>query len=154
MRFLALATIALLAACGSSSEKAPAAKPAAAKPKPPDLSRHFPQKDRGEVAIVGDNVMGSKVLPGGNVAEYKTGAKTWRLFLVQAKSAEAAAILLLDYKSTLKDPKYVPAFGAYFGADGQTPVFVLQKGVYLAGIAGLSEKDADPIAREFAARLN
>ena len=153
MRATLILITGLLAGCGSQ-ETAPAPKPAAARPRPPDLSRFFPQKDRADVSIVDGNIMGSKVLPGGNVAEYRAGAKTWRLFLVQAKSAEAAAILLLDYKSTLKDPKYVPAFGAYFGADGETPVFVLQKGTYLAGIAGLSEKDADPIAREFAARLN
>lgn len=154
MKHLLLAAIALLAACSASPEKAVPAKPAAAAAKPPDLTRYFPAKDRLSVEIVGDNILGSKALPGGNVAEYRAGAKAWRLFLVQAKSAEAAAILLLDYKTTLKDPKYVPAFGAYFGADGETPVFVLQKGTYLAGIAGLSEKDADPAAREFAARLN
>jgi hypothetical protein len=142
-----------LASC-STPQTTPSVKPAAAKPKPPDLSRYFPQKNQTGVEITEGDLMGSPVLPGGNVASYQAGAKTWRLFLVQAKSPEAAAILLLDYKSTLKDPKYVPAFGAYFGTSGETPVFVLQKGVYLAGIAGLSEKEADPIAREFAARLN
>lgn len=154
MRYLTLAALAALLACGTAPESAAPAKPAAHKPKAPDLSRFFPQRDRTGVEIVDDDLMGSKVLPGGNVATYASGAKTWRLFLVQAKSAESAAILLLDYKTTLKDPKYVPAFGAYFGADADKPVFVLQKGSYLAGIAGLNEKDADPIAREFAARLN
>jgi hypothetical protein len=149
---LVVLMLGLAAGCGAP-EATPPPK-AAAKPKPPDLSRFFPQKDRLEVTIVEDHVMGSQALPGGNVAEYRAGAKRWRLFLVPAKSAEAAAILLLDYKSTLKDPRYVPAFGAYFGADGETPVFVLQKGPYLAGVAGLAEKDADPVAREFAARLN
>jgi hypothetical protein len=153
MKLPMLLLAALLAAC-SPGENAPPPKPAAAKPKPPDLSRYFPQKNQTGVEIVDDNLMGSKALPGGNLATYQAGARSWSLFLVQAKSAEAAAILLLDYKSTLAEPKYVPAFGAYFGSDGPTPIFVLQKGPYLAGIAGLSEKDADPIAREFAARLN
>lgn len=154
MKRFALAALAVFTACSPLPETRETAKPAPAKPKPPDLSRFFPAKDRTGVEIVDGNLMGSKVLPGGNVATYAAGSKSWRLFLVQAKSPEAAAILLLDYKTTLKDPKYVPAFGAYFGADGDTPVFVLQKGVYLAGIVGLSEKDADPVAREFAARLN
>jgi hypothetical protein len=133
-------------------ESAP--KPAVQAAKPPDLSNRFPDKNRLDMKLVEDHVLGKTVLPGGNVASYKSGKKTWQLFLVRSKNPESAAILLLDFKSTLANPKYMGAFGGYFGMDGSMPVFVLQKGPYLAGITGLSEKEADPIAREFAARLN
>jgi len=44
--------------------------------------------------------------------------------------------------------------GGYFGMDGAAPVYILQKGAFLAGFVGLPEKDADLLARQFAARLN
>jgi hypothetical protein len=43
--------------------------------------------------------------------------------------------------------------GGYFGMDGDRPVYIFQKGVFLAGFVGLPEKDADVLARQFAARL-
>ena len=38
--------------------------------------------------------------------------------------------------------------------DGALPVYVFPKGAYLAGLVGLPEKDADLLARQFAARLD
>ncbi len=154
MRAFALVAICLAACAPTPRQPEPwAAAVEKPKPKPPDLTNLFPPKDRVTVEIVDDHLLDSDVLPGGNLATYRRGAKSWQLFVVATKSAEAAAILLLDYKTTLTDPKYNGAFGAYVGAAGSTPIFVLQKSSYLAGIAGLNEKDADPVAREFAARI-
>lgn len=104
--------------------------------------------------LVEDHVLGKDFLPGGNVAEYKRKGKTYQQFLVHAKSAEAAALLMFDYKGHLRDAKYLPHMGGYFGADGAMPVYLFQKGAFLAGFTGLPEKEADPLARQFAARLN
>ncbi len=151
---LIVAAVCGLAAC-SPSASPPESAPKQSQPSPPpDLTALFPPKDRVDVRVVTGHVLDKDVLPGGNVASYESGKRTWQLFLVQEKSAEAAAILLLNYKTTLTDPKYVGSFGAYYGIDAGKPVFVLQKGSYLAGIVGLTDKQADPVAREFAARLN
>ena len=104
--------------------------------------------------LVDDHVLGKDFLPGGNVAEYRRKGKTYQQFLVHAKSAEAAALLLFDFKGHLRDAKFLPHMGGYFGMDDTTPVYILQKGVFLAGFVGLSEKDADLLARQFAARLD
>jgi hypothetical protein len=152
--FAVLAAL-LLSGCGSN-ESAPAPAAPAAEPKvekPADESARFPKKDLISTTLVEDHVLGKGLLPGGNVATYRSREKTYQLFLVRLKNGEAAAIKLLDFKSTLGTFKYLPAFGGYYGMDGATPVFVFQKGPFLAGITGLTEKEADPIAREFAARL-
>ena len=67
---------------------------------------------------------------------------------------EAAALLLFDYKKRMENPKLIPHFGGYYGKDGDRMVFVFAKGSWVAGVAGLPEKDADLAARELAARLN
>jgi hypothetical protein len=61
--------------------------------------------------------------------------------------------LLLDLKTTLVDPAYIASMGGYFGTDSGKPVYVFAKNKYLAGITGLAEDLADPIARQLAARL-
>lgn len=147
--------LAVLSACGSPppKETAPNA-PAAAPVKPPDESRRFSLADQVSMRLVGDHVLGKDFLPGGNVAEYRRKGKTYQQFLVRAKSPEAAALLLFDFKGHLHDAKFLPHMGGYFGMDGATPVYMFQKASFLAGFAGLAEKDADPLARQFAARLN
>lgn len=100
------------------------------------------------------HVLDKGMLPGGNVAEYRSGGQPYRLFLAKAKNSEAAAVMLFDLKSTLGAAKYLPAFGGYYGADGVIPMFIFQKGPFVAGVVGLIEQQADPVAREFAARLN
>lgn len=114
----------------------------------------FPKAGLIDATIVDDHVMGKGFLPGGNVANYNLKGKSYQLFLVRATSSAAAALLLFDYKGNLASFKYLPHFGGYFGIDGASTVFIFQKGSFLAGVAGLPEKDADPIAREFAVRLN
>jgi hypothetical protein len=67
---------------------------------------------------------------------------------------EAAALLVFEFKGKLKDAKLIPHFGGYYGLDGEKKIFVFPKLAYLAGVVGLSEKDADGIARDFAARIH
>ena len=147
--------LAVLFGCGSPPPKETAQNAAAtASVKPPDESRRFPLADQVSMRLVDDHVLGKDFLPGGNVAEYRRKGKTYQQFLVRAKSPEAAALLLFDFKGHLRDAKFLPHMGGYFGLDGATPVYILQKGAFLAGFVGLAEKDADLLARQFAARLN
>lgn len=145
-----------LAACGGQSEApAEAAKQAApARPKPPDESRRFPAEGRLKVDLIDANLLGKHYLPGGNLAEYERNGKKFRMFLAVAETPDAAAFLMLDFKNDLADAKYVSHMGGYFGRDGDEPVFVLQKGKYLAGVVGLDEQQADLAARELASRLD
>ena len=78
----------------------------------------------------------------------------YQIFIVETDSAQDAAILLLDLKVTLKDPAYIAWMGGYYGTDAARPVYGFAKGKYLAGVVGLAEDKADPIARQLAARLN
>ncbi len=147
-----LALVALLAGCGAPVAAPP---PVATKPaKPADETNKFPAKDRVQVEIAEEHVLGIAKLPAGNVAAYQAAGRQWKLFLIKTKSNEAAALLLFDYKASLANVKFVPHFGGYAGDDGATPMFLFQKGPFLAGVAGLPEKDADTLARDFAARLS
>src|SRR5260370_24814809 len=147
--------LATLCACGGAP---PAPQTQSARAMAPekqvDEQRRFPLTDQTSMRLVEDHVLGKDFLPGGNVAEYKRKGKTYQQFLVHAKNPEAAALLMFDYKSRLREAKYLPHMGGYFGMDSATPVYLFQKGAFLAGFAGLPEKDADPLARQFAARLN
>jgi len=104
--------------------------------------------------LLDDHILGKDFLPGGNVAEYRRKGKTYQQFLVHLKSPDAAALLLFDFKNHLRDAKFLPHMGGYFGMDGAAPVYVFPKGAFLAGIVGLPEKEADLLARQFAARLD
>jgi len=149
------AAMAVLCACGSAPPKEqPQNAPASAALKPVDESRRFPVADRVSLRLVADHVLGKDYLPGGNVAEYHRRRTAYQQFLVHSQSAEAAALLLFDFKGHLRDAKYLAHMGGYFGMDGSTPVYIFQKGVFLAGLLGLPEKEADPLARQFAARLD
>jgi len=93
-------------------------------------------------------------MPGGTLAHYKKGKTEYDMFAARLSSPEDAAILLLDWKKVLADAKLIPSFGGYFGQDAGRPVFVFAKGSWIAGIAGLPEKQADQQARILAAELN
>lgn len=140
-----------LAACGTPPAAPP---PPPVKVKPADESSKFPAQDRIKVEIAEEHVLGKAKLPAGNEATYQAKGRQWQLFLIKAKSNEAAALLLFDYQGALADVKFVAHFGGYSGEDGGTPMFLFQKGPYLAGVAGLPEKDADALARLLAARLS
>ncbi len=148
----------LAVSCGGGSKPepeaaAPAAPPARKVPKPVDESARFPKKDLIEVKLVEGHVLDKGLLPGGNVGFYRNARRSYQLFLIKTPTTEAAALLLNDFKSSLGAFKYVPSFGGFYGMDGATPVFAFQKSVYLAGVVGLTQEEADAVAREFAARL-
>ncbi len=128
-------------------------KVAAAPAKPVDETRRFPVTDQVSIELVNDKLLGKTFLPGGNLAQYKHGSKTYRQFLVHGKSPEDAAVMMFDYKQTLRDAKFIAHMGGYFGFDGDQPVYLFAKKSVLAGIVGLPEKDADVLARQFAAHL-
>ena len=153
-----LSLVALLSVACSSPEKvaersaSPLPAPAPTE-KPADETGKFPEKNRVAVRIDDPHIFGKGMLPAGNVAVYKNKDVSYQLFLAKAKNPEAAAIMLFDLKNSMGVAKYVPSFGGYYGVDNGAPLFVFQKGSYVAGVTGLLEKDADPIAREFAARV-
>ena len=152
----AVAAFGMLTACGGSSppQQQTAQTSTPVKAKPIDESRRFPLADQVSIQLVNDKLLGKDFLPGGNLAGYSHKGRSWEQFLVRASSAEAAALLLFDFKNHLQDAKYLPHMGGYFGLDSGKPFYIFQKGVFLAGFAGLPEKEADPLARQFAARLN
>ena len=92
-------------------------------------------------------------MPGGNLANYKTRDGEYEMFLVQAADPQAAAFMLLDWKSAMTGSKYLAHMGGYAGTLDGKPIYVFSKGPYLAGISGLPEPKADTVARVFAARL-
>lgn len=147
------AALFLLGGCGGSTEKK-AEAPVKKKPAIADETQRFPAEGRVEAKVVEDHVLGREFLPGGNVAHYKRGKQEFDMFLIRTSVPEAAALLLFDYKKRMENPKLIAHFGGYYGKDGDRMVFVFAKGPWVAGVAGLPEKDADMAARELAARLN
>lgn len=145
----------LLTGCGEEPKQPPKAAPAPAPTavKPADESRRFPLKERTGTMVVQDKLLGHDFLPGGNVATYERGAKRYKLFLIRLSDPAKAGILLLDYKTRLKDAKFVASFGGYFGDDEGKPVFVFSKNEWLMGVQGLNQQEADAVAREFAGRI-
>ena len=146
----------ILTGCGSSPE--PAARtteaPSATAPAPvKDLASLLPSAGRVSAKVVPDHILDEPKLPGGTLGEYAAGSGKYQLFVVESDNAQNAALMLLDMKGALRNPEYLPNFGGYFGVHGTQPVFVFAKLQYLAGVAGLPQKDAEPIARTLAVRL-
>lgn len=154
MRLALLLAVIALAGCSSEPKPAPAPAPVRKAVRPPDDTRRFPPQDQVESKVVAEPLYGHDFLPGGNIATYRKGKLQYELFLVRAASPTGAAILLLDYKKALKEPKLIAHFGGYFGQDGARPAFVFTKTKWLCGIIGLPEAEADAVARPFAARLD
>ncbi len=148
---LAIAALSL-AACSSAPEQKAAA------PKPPpvaDDTGRLLTANRTSARVVPDHVLGIGALPGGTVGDYETKkGQPYQLFIIETPSAQDAAIMLLDLKGALQTPKYIPWMGGYSGTNAGKPIFAFAKTKYLAGVAGLPEDAADPIARELAVRLN
>jgi hypothetical protein len=88
------------------------------------------------------------------VGLYKLGGKTYQVFISRLSSPEDAPLVLLQWKKEMTSARLIPSFGGYFGDDAGQPVFVFTKGAWIAGVRGLPEKEADPVARELATRLN
>ncbi|MGD1071579.1 MAG: hypothetical protein ABSB15_15680 [Bryobacteraceae bacterium] len=155
MRALLPIAALILAGCGSSPE--PAAKteaPPATAPAPvKDLTSLLPAAGRVGAKVVPDHLLDQPKMPGGTLGDYTVGNKKYQLFIIESDNAQDAALIMLDMKSALQNPEYLPNFGGYFGTLGTQPAFVFAKLQYLAGVVGLSQKDAEPIARTLAARL-
>ena len=122
--------------------------------KPPDESRHFPLANRVDTQVVERGLMGKSFMPGGTLARYKKGKAEYSMFVAKARTPSDAALLLLSWHGVLTGAHLVPSFGGYFGQDTGRPVFVFTKGAWIAGVAGLPEKDADLAARSLAAHLD
>ena len=118
-------------------------------PPPPDESRLLPKEGLVSSRVVERELSGKAFMPGGTLGEYKKG----EMFVAKLPSATDAALLLLDWKKAMPDAKLVPAFGGYMGTDGSTPTFVFTKGERIAGVRGLTGKEADLAARTLASRL-
>ncbi len=150
--FLLLATV-LMVGCSSAPEKKAEAPP----PPPPkvkDDTSLLLTEHRTSAKVVPDHLLGISALPGGTIGDYEAGGKKYQLFVIETETAQDAAILLLDVKNALKDPDYIAYMGGYFGNNADGPVYVFAKRTYLAGVVGLAEAKADPIARELAAQLH
>jgi hypothetical protein len=144
----------MLAGCSSQPAPAPAAKTEATPPRPSNESRRFPQTDLVDTKVVDNHLLGKQFMPGGTLAHYKKDKTEYDMFVCRLASPTAAAVMLPDWRSALKDAKFEASFGGYFGDDAGTPVFVFAKGDWIAGASGLPEKDADLELRSLAARLN
>src|SRR5262249_51807594 len=151
-----IACAALFVSCGSESKPTAPAEPArkAAGPRPMDESRRFPQANLIEAKVIEKELMGKPFMPGGTLAHFKKGKTEYDMFVAKLPTTLDAAILLPDWSKALAGSKLVPSFGGYFGQDGGRPVFVFSKGAWIAGIAGLPEKEADIEARTPARRVN
>ncbi len=153
MRLLTVVACTILLAACDSKPAPEAPKSAPAVPKPSDETRRFPMEFQTGTALVEKQLLGKAFMPGGTVAHYRKGKTEYDMFVARTASATDAALILPDWRKALTDPKLVPSFGAYYGLDAGRPVFVFAKGPWIAGIAGLSQKDADAAARRLAAAL-
>ncbi len=157
MRFpIPAAALAALALASCGSQPPPPVPPAtqAETSKPADESRRFPKSNLVDSEVAGNKLMGKSFMPGGTVAHYRKGKTQYDMFVAKAVSPDDAAILLLDWKKILADSKLIASFGGYYGDDAGRPVFVFAKGPWIAGVAGLPEKQADAQARLLAAGLD
>jgi len=150
-RLVPFVLLAALSGCGASAPPAPLLKTEV--PKPPDESRYLPQTNLVDSKVVDDHLLGKSFMPGGTVGHYKKGKVEYEIFIRKMENPVEPAVLLPDWNKALTGAKLIAHFGAYFGYDNGRPVFVFAKGSWIAGIAGLPEKDADLEARTLAGKL-
>jgi hypothetical protein len=151
--FIAVSAAWLLS-CASEPKPAPEPPKKAEAPKPRDESRRFPKTNLVETKVVDKELMGKPFMPGGTLARYKKGRIEYEMFVAKLPTPNDSAMLLPDWRNALTGARFVPSFGGYMGQDSGRPVFVFCKGAWIAGIAGLSEKEADLQGRILAARLD
>jgi hypothetical protein len=144
----------LLSSCDQKAPQPKAAPKMAEAPKPPDESRRFSKVHLVDTIVVEKQLLGKPFMPGGTLAQYKKGQTEYDMFVAKLSSPTDAALILPDWKRALTDAKYEASFGGYFGRDAGRPVFVFAKGAWIAGIAGLKERDADAEARTLAKALD
>ena len=151
--FLLAFALATVSCSGPSPEKSvPAVKTTVHAP-PLDLGVRLPLAGQVPIELVPDHLLSKDFMPGGNLADYKSDAGEYQIFLLEMPDPEKAAYLLLDWKSAMPDAHYLPNMGGYFGMDRGKPLYVFSKGPYVAGFVGLGEEKADSEARRLAAKL-
>jgi hypothetical protein len=112
--------------------------------------RCFPLTGRTSIKEVPNHLFSNPALPPGILADYDG----YQLFLIRTANNQKAAFTLMDYNKLLQAPKYLPNMGGYYGTDSsRRPNYVFAKGPFVAGVLGLEEAKADPIARSFAGRI-
>lgn len=153
VRPIVLALLAITFACSPSQPPKTETKAIPSHEPPTDLAAKFPSTGQVKIQLIPDHLLGKDYLPGGNLADYKTSAGEYQMFLIKTADAQKAAFLLLDWKTAHPDAKYLAHMGGYYCLDNGRPVYLFAKTVYLAGLVGLTEEKADPEARRFAARL-
>jgi hypothetical protein len=118
-----------------------------------DPSALLPKEDVVGVKVVKKELLGKPFMPGGTLARYQRGKVAYEIFLSELPTPTDAAIVLAHWDEALKNPKVVRSLDAYYGTDTGHPTYVFAKGPWVAGITGLSEKEADRQARMLAERL-
>jgi hypothetical protein len=153
-QFAVAAVLIFLCSCDQKPPETKAAPKQVETPKPADESRRFSKVYLVDTVVVEKQLLGKPFMPGGTLAQYKKGHTEFDMFVAKLPSPTDAALILPDWKKALPDAKYIPSFGGYFGHDDGRPIFVFTKGAWIAGIAGLPEKDADAEARKLAKALD
>jgi hypothetical protein len=118
-----------------------------------DPSALLPKEDVVAVKVVKKELLGKSFMPGGTLARYQRGKVAYEIFLSELPTPTDAAIVLAHWDEALKNPKVVKSLDAYYGIDAGHPIYVFASGPWVAGITGLSEKEADRQARMLAGRL-
>lgn len=133
-------------------------KPIAKTEAPPAPVRNdtllLPSTNQINTRVVPDHLLDEPKLPGGTLGDYESKGRKYQLFVIRADSNQAAALLLLDLKNTMNDARFIAHMGGYAGNHNGTPVYAFAKLQFLAGVAGLDDKDADNIARQLAGKLH
>src|SRR6185437_1042417 len=155
---IALIGVALLALAGcSSAPETPPTPAPTAKTEPAPVKNHtslFDDAGKINATVVPDHILGMQTLPGGSYAEYDLKGVKYQEFIVDTDSNSQAADELVDMKHEMaKDPapEYLSHIGGYFGTYQGKPLYVYAKLHYLAGVVGLPEDKADPLAIKLAA---
>lgn len=113
----------------------------------------MPSYGRISSSLVADPLLGVAQFPGGTVAEYKKGGKSFQQILFKAPNLPMTAAYLGYGKDAMTQPKFVASFGGYYGEIHGKPVFLFVKNEYVAGLVGLSLQDADAEGRIAAASI-
>lgn len=142
----------MLVSCGPGATAPEAAKSIVHAP-PRNETLLLPAPGQKSVHVVADHLLGEGRLPGGTVADYEVDGKKYQLFVLRAESIQDAALYLLTVKNAMPDAKYVPHMGGYAGTHDSQHLFAFAKLQYLAGVIGLGDEEADPIARRLAVKL-
>ncbi len=157
-RLIPVIVISLLVASGCGAPEqgtAPAAEQTAAPMEQiRDQTHLFRKEGLVEAKVVNINLGGKDFMPGGNLAEYEKDGKKYQVFFTLRRNADRAMLLSMDYRDILDGQEFVPAYGGFYGMDGDIPTLVFQKQKYVVVVAGLQLEDADQAARMIAGYLN